>query len=313
MVWLTLHLQSHICSTSDMTLINLPSRRESIPLWKGVGFCYDLNKRVAQLMLCDLKAISEMHKGNYLIARTLSLTLELPVRGQTALRQPCTMRSPKISPGETTWRSPGTRWRERCPASLQLSQTLLSVPLLGSLLAVSCQGLTWSWAPACSPATCLLYHSPCVICSTPWSSNHPIFKSIILCHYLSVKQISSITHLAFPPGVYWGNSFSIGLKPISTSPLPRVFPFLGSSIPVKTLTIYLVCRDTGVNLAPFFFLPLSSPGIAALCPTRLCLSNSLAYLGCPSAFSQFLSLMNILFFQHSVQSTFLQLSWWSSG
>ena len=155
--------------------------------------------------------------------------------------------------------------RERCPASLQLLHPNSSeCPLLGcpsSQSPVEAHPVTCGSCllPAC---LCLLYHSPCVICSTPWSSTYPIFKSIILCHYLSVKQISSIAHLAFPPGVYSGNSFSIGLKPISTSPLQSV-PFPGLLNPSEN-SYHLpgLPEMQGVSLAPFFFL--TSPQVLGL-------------------------------------------------
>ena len=155
--------------------------------------------------------------------------------------------------------------RERCPASLQLLHPNSSEfsPALMSFLTVSCS-LIWSCvAPACS--------LPVSVCALPLSLSDflnslvctcPTFKSIILCHYLSVKQISSIAHLAFPPGVHSGNSFSVGLKPISTSPLQSV-PSPGLLNPSENSYHPPGLPEMqGVSLAPFSFL--TSPQVLGL-------------------------------------------------
>ena len=70
--------------------------------------------------------------------------------------------------------------RERCPVSLQLlhpNSPAFSPPLM-SFLTVSCS-LISCVAPACSLPVSVLYRSPCVISSTPWSA--PVQLALFKC------------------------------------------------------------------------------------------------------------------------------------
>lgn len=158
--------------------------------------------------------------------------------------------------------------RKRYPASLQLlhPNSFEFSPSLTPFLTVSCRvssGHVWLLhAPFLFRS--MLDHSPCMISSTPWSAPCPTFKSIILCHHLSVKQISSIALLTFPPGFHSGISFSIGLKPISTSPLQSV-PSPGLLNPSENCDhLPGLPEMQGVSLAPFFLL--TSPQVLGLLP-----------------------------------------------